>query len=101
MMCRECLERLSPYHDGALDAVEASAVSGHLASCAACGREWEAYGRAMRALAGAPEEPPGLASRVDEAWRSAPSAPASRGWVLPMIVYALATIGAVLVMRSC
>lgn len=101
MTCRECIERLSPYHDGELDAGEATAVSGHLASCAACGREWEAYERAMRALAGAPEEPPGLASRVDGAWRSAPPAPASRGWALPILVYALATIGAVLVLRSC
>ena len=73
MTCRECQDRLSPHHDGALGAGEAAAVSAHLASCAACGREWEAYGRTMRALVGAPEEPPGLASKVDGAWRNAPS----------------------------
>lgn len=101
MTCRECIERLSPYHDGALDAGEATAVSGHLASCAACGREWEAYGRAMRALADAPEEPPGLASRVDGAWRSAPSEDSWHGGVKLLVAYVLAAIVTMLVVRSC
>ncbi|MEK7866362.1 MAG: zf-HC2 domain-containing protein [Planctomycetota bacterium] len=101
MTCRECLDRLSPYHDRALGPEEASAVSAHLASCAACGREWEAYGRAMRALDGPPPEPPGLASRVDDAWRSAGRTRGSRGWLLALVVYALTTIGAVIVLRSC
>ncbi len=101
MTCRECQDRLSPYHDGALGAGEAAAVSAHLASCAACGREWEAYRRALRVLIEAPEEPPGLASRVDGAWRSAPSEDSPRRGVILVVAYVLAAIVTVLVLRSC
>ncbi len=100
MNCRECLERLSPYHDGALDAADASGVSAHLDACAACGWEWEAHRRAMRAIAGAPTEPPGLASRVDSAWRSA-RAGRPRGWAKHDVVFLIAALATVLVLRSC
>lgn len=45
MNCQACIDRLSPYHDGALDAAEADAVRVHLASCPTCAREWEAFRR--------------------------------------------------------
>lgn len=101
MNCRECHERFSPYHDGALDAVEAGEVSGHLETCPSCGREWEVYRRAMRAIGGAPPEPPGLASRVDGAWRGAPPEREALGCLSHAVVFAIAAFVTVIILRSC
>ena len=39
MKCDECLRLLDLYHDGELDAAEASAVASHLGGCGPCARE--------------------------------------------------------------
>ncbi len=41
MQCAECLELLSPYHDGELLPEEAAGVRDHLAHCAECARAYD------------------------------------------------------------
>lgn len=107
MRCAACREAFSPFHDGALEGAEAADVSAHIDGCAACRGEWEAYCRAMRLLAwgGGPTEPPGLAARVEQAWRATTpdraEAPAggARMRGLGVAVFLVAAAGAVVASR--
>lgn len=53
----------------------------------------------MLLISWTPAEPPGLAWRIDEAWRGA--AGGKNSWLPHAIVFAIAAIATVLVMRSC
>ncbi len=109
MRCAACREAFSPFHDGALGGAEAAEVSSHIDACGACRGEWEAYCRTMRILSwgGAPAEPPGLAARVERAWKAttpelaeAPGPPGgARMRALGAAVFLVAAAGAVLATR--
>lgn len=54
--CEHVMDQLQEYLDGEIDATTSRKISAHLARCAACGLEHEAYAR-IKASLGSVHEP--------------------------------------------
>ena len=66
MTCDEAREAFSDFYDNTLSGPPLAALTRHLKTCPACGMEWAAFQRAVRAVAdlGSAEPSPGFAARV-------------------------------------
>jgi len=66
MSCQTIIEQFGDRLDGRLSAAEQAAMEAHLAGCADCRREWEAYANAWQVLARDPGIEPsfGFAERT-------------------------------------
>jgi len=66
MTCDEVREAFSDFYDNTLSGPPLAALTRHLKTCPACGMEWAAFQRAVRAVAdlGSAEPSPGFAARV-------------------------------------
>jgi len=71
MTCKEVIKRLSEYWSNELDEGTKDEITSHLQSCPSCQGEWAVFQAAMNALrnVNAPEPPPELLSRIQNAVR--------------------------------
>lgn len=74
MTCDEAREAFSDFYDNTLSGPPLAALTRHLETCPACGMEWAAFQRAVRAVAdlGSAEPSPGFAARVRQRLEAPP-----------------------------